>query len=76
MNSRTKYGVLSLILFVFIWEGYVRFFSVPAFILPMPTAVFSTIIELLTDSSFYIHILYDVLFVLCFAFSAGFFLYR
>lgn len=73
MNSRTKYGVLSLILFIFIWEGYVRFFSVPTFILPMPTAVFNTIIELLTDSSFYVHILYTLSEVLIgFSFSVIF----
>src|SRR5699024_8650589 len=73
MNSRTKYGVLSLILFIFICEGYVRLFSVPTFILPMPTAVFNTIIELLTDSSFYVHILYTLSEVLIgFSFSVIF----
>lgn len=60
MNSRTKYGIFSLLLFILIWGGYIHFFSVPAFILPTPLSVFDTVAELLADPSFYGHVFYTL----------------
>lgn len=60
MNSRTKYGIFSMIFFVLIWGSYVHFFEVPAFILPTPLSVFDTIITMLEDTNFYKHMLYTL----------------
>lgn len=63
MNNLKKtitYTVISLTVFVLVWQLYISIFDVPAFILPSPVTVGKEMINQITQVSFYKNMLYTL----------------
>lgn len=55
------YAMISLCLFVIVWQLYISLFQIPKFILPSPILVFQELAYQLTQGSFYLHLGYTII---------------